>query len=237
MQFIKYLFIFAIICTIVKKVVRQIRYKTGAYYRCTHRSLSTISLKDGSRCEHDTYDALRKMERKGWKFLCDLYIPKEDGGTTEIDLLAITPGGVIVAECKEYSGEIYGSERDTYWRQEHDEVYSYRDVERQFYNPMKQNYGHIRHLKKILGEELDYKSLIVFSNRCNVYVGRHGDVNTRLGQVKNCLRHAKDLYAQMPDTLSKAEVNAMHEKLKQYTNVSRAVKKEHIRQCKTAGHY
>lgn len=227
-----FLYGISIIWFITRAIYRKIHHRTGAYYHCTKRPLGRVYRHDGSRCEVDTYEAVRKMEKKGWRFLCDLYIPKEDGTTTEVDMVGITPNGIIVFESKEYSGEIYGSERDTYWRQEWDVVGSNRETERSFYNPMKQNFGHIKNLKRLFGENFDFKSLIVFSDRCKVYVGRHGDPDTRIGQVKNALRHARDLDSEMTGPkLSKADIKQVYTELEKYTNVSKAVKKAHVQHC------
>ena len=49
--------------------------------------------------------------------LKNIYIPKEDGGTSEIDLLFITPKGIFVIESKNYSGWIFGDEYSQYWTQ------------------------------------------------------------------------------------------------------------------------
>ena len=47
--------------------------------------------------------------------LRNLYVPKENGETTEIDLVYITQKGVFVIESKNYSGWIFGNEKDQYW--------------------------------------------------------------------------------------------------------------------------
>ena len=52
---------------------------------------------------------VRLFGRNG-KVLRNVYIPKEDGETTEIDLLFITAKGIFVLESKNYSGWIFGSE-------------------------------------------------------------------------------------------------------------------------------
>lgn len=47
--------------------------------------------------------------RKG-KILRNIYIPKENGETSEIDLLYITQKGIFVFESKNYSGWVFGDE-------------------------------------------------------------------------------------------------------------------------------
>ena len=45
--------------------------------------------------------------RKG-KILRNVYIPKDNGETSEIDVLYITQKGIFVIESKNYSGWIFG---------------------------------------------------------------------------------------------------------------------------------
>ena len=47
--------------------------------------------------------------------LQNVYIPKRNGETTEIDLLYITEKGIFVIESKNYSGYIFGSETNRSW--------------------------------------------------------------------------------------------------------------------------
>lgn len=70
----------------------------------------------------------------------------------------ITSNGIFCIETKNYSGLIFGSEKDEKWTQclRHDKK-SY------FYNPLKQNKSHIFHLKKLLDNKYNVYSLIVFT--------------------------------------------------------------------------
>lgn len=48
--------------------------------------------------------------RKG-RILRNIYVPKDNGETSEIDLLYITQKGIFVFESKNYSGWIFGDEK------------------------------------------------------------------------------------------------------------------------------
>lgn len=95
----------------------------------------------------------------------NLYLEKENGKTTEIDLLAIHSTGIYVFESKNYSGLIIGSTEERQWRQIlGKKVYT-------FYNPILQNNMHIRALQGYLLEKypnINYYSYIVFSIRCDL---------------------------------------------------------------------
>ena len=92
----------------------------------------------------------------------DLYIPKGDGTTSQIDHVMVTDKGIFVIETKNYEGWIFGSEKARYWTQT---IYQYKQ---RFQNPLHQNYGHIESLKTFLGEkfaEIPYYSVVIFTNR------------------------------------------------------------------------
>lgn len=70
--------------------------------------------------------------RKG-KILRNVYLPKDNGETSEIDVLYITQKGIFVFESKNYSGWIFGDEKGQYWTA----MLPNRQKNR-FYNPIKQ---------------------------------------------------------------------------------------------------
>lgn len=100
-----------------------------------------------------TYRNLRRYEKEGTRFLFNLYIPKGENGTTEIDMLMLSAKGLFVFESKNYSGWIFGSERQPEWYQAlpHGRGRSRKEA---FYNPIMQNHTHIRHLQELLGADL-----------------------------------------------------------------------------------
>lgn len=57
---------------------------------------------------------VRFLGRKG-KILRNIYVPKDNGETSEIDLVYITQKGIFVFESKNYSGWIFGDGKSMYW--------------------------------------------------------------------------------------------------------------------------
>jgi hypothetical protein len=98
-------------------------------------------------------------------FLHNCYIPIENG-FTEIDLIMLHETGIYVIESKNYSGWIFGDEKQKEWTQ----VIAGGRTKNHFYNPVWQNKGHIKALKTFLCDfpDLPYYSLIVFSERCEL---------------------------------------------------------------------
>lgn len=80
---------------------------------------------------------LNLLGRKG-KVLRNVYIPKDNNETSEIDVLFITQKGIFVIESKNYSGWIFGSENQYKWT-----MMLPNKEKHSFYNPIKQNQTHI----------------------------------------------------------------------------------------------
>lgn len=95
-------------------------------------------------------------------YLKNLYVPTT-GGTTEIDLLMLHETGIYVFESKNYSGWIFGKEQDQNWTQTLP-----GGSHSTFYNPIKQNYSHVKALDRFIGERsaVSIFSYIVFGNDC-----------------------------------------------------------------------
>lgn len=154
-----------------------------------------------------------------------MYVPKEKGGTTEIDVVMIHEKGIYVIESKNYSGWIYGDEKNKNWTQ------TFKSGRKEkFNNPIWQNQTHIRHLMKLLNIENSnmFKSIIVFSERCEIKKVQVNSIDVKVINRYRLLRTLNALISESKVTLSVNEINKIYGKLKNYTNVSDAVKKQHI---------
>ncbi|WP_226681974.1 NERD domain-containing protein [Sutcliffiella horikoshii] len=103
----------------------------------------------------------KELEKLGPLFTVyhDLYIPAENGGTSQVDHVVTSPTGIFVIETKHYDGWIFGKENQRNWTQV---IYKRKE---KFLNPIWQNYGHIKALKGYLGERFNYQSIVAFSSR------------------------------------------------------------------------
>ena len=96
----------------------------------------------------------------GWgKFLMNVQIPGLYTEDTEIDLLYLHETGIYVFEVKHYKGTIYGKVEDDHWTQ-----YFKTTKNNVFYNPVKQNRGHINALKALIKKDVPIHSFVVFTN-------------------------------------------------------------------------
>lgn len=145
------------ICIVLALGIRWINYlywedkfSKSIYAAQTNNTLRETLNDLGRAGEAEIYFALQGFEEEEAKFLFNLYIPKPDGQTTEIDILMISRSGIFVYESKNYSGWIFGDEKRRYWYQTLYAGRGRRAHKETFYNPVMQNAGHIRHLKKFL---------------------------------------------------------------------------------------
>lgn len=217
----------AIIITVVL-IKKNKEYKNGAYYQITKLPYGSVKHNTGRYGEYLTYRYLKHFETNGAKFLFNIYIPKENGETTEIDVLMICSKGVFVFESKNYSGWIFGSETQKNWYQTLPKGRG-RSHKEQFYNPIMQNRSHIKHLKAFLGEQVPMRSIIVFSDRCTLK-----SVQIKSNDISVINRYSvapvvSGICNQIPtDLLSESDITDIYNKLYPYTQVDAIAKAQHI---------
>ena len=99
----------------------------------------------GAVGEYKVSSRLRRLKQKEYIVLNDILLDNGNS-TTQIDHIVICRSGVVVIETKNYKGWIHGHQNSEYWTQT---IYKYKKKLR---NPIKQNWGHVYALKKILSE-------------------------------------------------------------------------------------
>ena len=179
--------------------------------------------KRGEKLTEKELKLVRFFGRNG-KTLCNVYIPKGNGQTSEIDVMYITEKGIFVFESKNYSGWIFGDEDGQYWTA----MLPNREKNR-FYNPIKQNRTHIKWLQKYVGDEIPLFSLIVFSERCELKKVTVDSEDIRVIKRDYTYGTVRRIWDNSESVLSENEVSELYEKLRALTNVDAAVKAAHIR--------
>ena len=213
---------------IVVAAKRDYDYRKGAYYQITKHPYLSVKYNTGRYGEYLTYEQLKRFEKDGAKFLFNVYIPKENGETTEIDVLMIHKKGLFVFESKNYSGWIFGSESQKNWYQTLPSGRG-RSHKEHFYNPVMQNRSHIKHLSVFLAEPFPMRSIIVFSERCTLKNGpiygedisviNRDNVEPLVSAI--CERNPEDL-------LTTAEIDKIYQKLYPFTQLDEIAKQEHV---------
>ncbi len=176
----------------------------------------------GTYGENLTIFDLELLKVKGYNgnILHNLYIPYNNGKTSEIDILFITKKGIFVIESKNYSGWIYGSEKDQYWT-----VCDKRDRWK-LYNPIKQNQGHINTIHQHL-RGIPCFSLIVFSERCEL---KKININSDVYVFKRDKMFFKvsEIFKNFPDVMDENQVNYVTDYMKRFCDADKNIKTSHL---------
>ena len=206
-------------------------YWESSYRRLTGESFLAVWTDKGKYGEYLTYDALKEFEKEGAKFLFNLYIPKKNGETTEIDLMMISRKGIFVFESKNYGGWIFGKESQRNWTQV---LPSGKGTRKEsFYNPIMQNRTHIRNLVAFVGEEYPTRSIIVFSERCELKEVDVESADIRVVKRDKLRRAVLDVYQrETQDLLSPDQIETVYQRLLPLTQVGDDVKARHIENIK-----
>ena len=203
------------------------KYKEETYYKITKVSYFNVLSDTGKYGEYLTYKYLKEFENRGATFLFNIYVPKKEEETTEIDVLMISQKGLFVFESKNYSGWIFGNDSQRYWYQT---LPSGRSSHKEkFYNPVFQNNTHVKYLKSLLGNQIPVYSIIIFSDRCTLKnITIHNSKVIVINRF-NVYKVVASIYNDNIDnSLTDAEVEKIYNKLYPYTQVSVDIKQKHI---------
>ena len=202
--------------------------RTEPVHKDSGRNVQAVSEAAGYG-EFQIYECLKDYEKQGCKFLFNVYLPKNNGETTEIDVLMISSKGVFVFESKNLSGNIVGSEKDQFWVQTTTDDQGER-INRKFFNPIMQNDIHILSLRSVINFEYPVHSIVVFSDICTLYDDaslNSGD--TRVITMSDLEETVGAFYKYMSSDLSDSDIETVYNSLYKYTQVSDKVKSEHIK--------
>lgn len=108
---------------------------------------------------------------------------------TEIDEVIVSPYGIFCIEYKAHVGYIFGSRANTSWTQ------CKYDGHHKLYNPLLQNYKHVKALEKLLSNDVKVPihSLVVFTNAKEVKTDSN-QVLMGYDQLRNLLSYHTTQY-------------------------------------------
>ncbi len=172
---------------------------------------------------------------KDCRHLHDLLIPnsKSKTGYSQVDHVVVSPYGIFVIETKNYNGEIKGARGDKQW-----------SVSNRFkmYNPIMQNYGHIKALEALLpsNPNLRFISMVSFTMRCRFSI----DPELRKIQSDELIvydvelsefieRKLLRLKAEEAPALSAEEVKRTYERIRQANIEDLVVRRQHVERIRS----
>ena len=164
-------------------------------------------------------NALNKMmlDNDDFYVINNLTIPKyhnsdDDHLTTQVDgvLISKSTNQVIVLEVKNYNGLIIGDVNDRNW------VAKYGDNVFEKYNPLFQNYGHIKSIQNLIKEKLDidipianFSSLIYYNGNATLQItdrqNKNEKINGDIFEMDCIVNNTKDYFNFIQIEIKKAE--------------------------------
>ncbi len=172
----------------------------------------------GNSGEESLRKKLASLDFFGYHGRClqNVYVPRRDGSTSEIDVIYITQKGLFVIESKNYSGYIFGNEQQKYWTST---LYAgknwlgIKEVEKhRFYNPIRQNKGHLIALWKYCGNIKAF-SIIAFGDDCELMDVSWKSENVEVcyySELKKCI---KDIWNNTPDLYDEETIDDIYQSL------------------------
>lgn len=176
----------------------------------------------GSTGERSAYLSLtKKLGFMPEQIFRNVYVPT-NSGTTEIDILAVSKKGLLVFECKNYSGTIYGDGRKKHWVQ-------YLGGKKFFFlNPTWQNRAHIRHLKELFAgiDDLPIIPFVVTTGNANWKL-RNIDPSDHVLHWTG--QHLDSVYRKLPDwrNVNNYYVQVCN-RLRSFERPDDVIKEEHV---------
>jgi hypothetical protein len=162
------------------------------------------------------------LDKGKYKVINDVMIPSGEGKTAQIDHIVISVYGIFVIETKNYKGWIYGSETSKNWTQV---IYKTKN---QFFNPILQNKGHVKALKRLLTDYLNIKyiPIVVFTSKANfkkLNVTSH--VIYSLGLNRTIKKYTEEC-------IEIDDIDSISNLIKSANNDDKTARKEHVARIK-----
>jgi hypothetical protein len=208
----------------------------GFFSRFFRKLFEPTPDKKGAIGEYEIALAIWKEIRRGLNgyYLQNLYLPRGDGSTSEIDLLLISTKGLFLIESKNFAGYIFGDDRRKEWTVV---LYAGKNwlgqkmtEKHKFYNPIWQNRSHEKTLKSLIGPGIPVFPLVVFSDRGNLMNVQYDASKAEILQTNQLRSYFANVRRYCPDLLSDFEVQRIYQTLFPYTQVGDIQKQAHIAQ-------
>lgn len=149
--------------------------------------------KAGRQGENEVSKQLKSLDRKRFKRIDNMLIKFKKGGSTQLDHVLVTPGGIIAIETKNFNGQIIGDIKQRNWTQVNNNGRNSKRHE--FYSPVMQNDGHVKAINYILSRKHDVPvySMIAFSPKADLSKIRGSRRDLRIVDFENMNREVLNI--------------------------------------------
>ncbi|MDN7244612.1 NERD domain-containing protein [Planococcus shenhongbingii] len=167
--------------------------------------------------------ALKKLNNEDYKILHNITL-RDASKTTQIDHIVIGRNGIFVIETKNYQGWIFGSEKSAKWTQT---IYKSK---KQFHNPIRQNFGHIKMLEQQFpGYQHPMVSIISFSSNSTL---KKVDIQSSHLHVLHTTGIVRAIQSYKEPLLTKQAIAAFAAHLEKSNIKDLKAKKQHVQTIK-----
>lgn len=215
-------FVLRLILFILTFTYEFITFNTSGYKEKTNVGFLRTYFNKGNYGEFSFYRKLTRIINKENIFV-NLYLDNINTEFTEVDMIAISTNGVYVFEVKNYSGYIFGSQNDKYWTQTF-----HKNSKFQFYNPLRQNYAHVKAVERILNvPESQIIPIITFSNKSKL---RKLNITkeTHVYHFKDALKIVKNYVKNSRNLITEEEIIEYQKTIPSFTHASEIIRKRHV---------
>lgn len=172
---------------------------------------------------------LQRFEKDGGRVLQNCFFRWRNGSTVQIDNLLIYRSGIYVIECKDYKGWVFGNDINDEWTVSYYGGRYNNSEKHSFYNPIKQNQGHIRFINsRTIGMNVPIHNLVVFSNDCTL---KNITNNTDAYIINEDILYQtiRNIDLCVGDVLSQTRINELYYRFQNYNVADSLVEEEHVR--------
>lgn len=178
----------------------------------------------GDQGEKHVSSFLEYLPCEEYQVFNDLLI-RDGNYTTQVDHIVISRYGVFVLETKNVHGKVYGSGNSEFWKQYLPDTgyrrYGYTK-EHQLRNPIWQNDGHIKSLRRLIfGNDLPIFGIVVFPNETEINVMAEKPV-LKMSEVVSYIKRQDDII------LSYDQVGFYRRRLLEVITTSEFDRKQHL---------
>ncbi len=227
MDLLVYIMLIVAACVGFKLLLLRVKYNKSQYQHISGNKFLKTIFDKGNYGEFLTFCMLEKAGESN--ILTNIYLPQKDGTTTEVDLILVNCYGIFVLESKNYSGWIFGDEKNKMWTQSLKGGKKYK-----FFNPILQNKGHISAIDNYLNNQFTdaFYSFIIFSVRCELKKINVTSNNISVINRNKLIKELKNVMSVLPEKLTDEQVHDIYIKLKTKTLADEKTKEKHIADIK-----
>lgn len=178
----------------------------------------------GERGERKVSSYLEDLPYEDYQVFNDILI-RDGSYTTQIDHIIISHFGVFVIETKNIHGKVYGSYHSEYWKQYLPDSGYKRfgfTQEHKLRNPLWQNKGHIKSLRRLVfGNDVPVHGIVAFPNDTDLHVDCEREI-LKMWDIVSYIKLFED------DVLSAEQMSFYRRRLLEVISTSESDRLDHI---------